>query len=176
MEVTVPPLTPYLVVSNAAKAIEFYKKAFGATQDGISHFMPGTDKIMHARLIVNGAMIMLCDDCGADMGRPASTPEAFGGSPITLALQLADVQSFWDQAVAAGATVTMPLADQFWGDRYGQITDPFGHKWSMSQTITVMSDDEMQQGAIRAMDVTTTPPTPPPAGGLPATDDWGSNN
>lgn len=173
MEVTVPPLTPYLVVSNAAEAIEFYKNAFGATQDGISHIMPGTNKIMHARLIINGAMIMLCDDCGVDMGRPASTPDALGGSSITLALQLDDVQSFWDRAVAAGATVTMPLADQFWGDRYGQFTDPYGHKWSLSQTIKVMTDEEMQQGALRAMDVTN---PPPPQGGLQPTDNWGGNN
>ena len=170
MEVPVPPLTPYLVVSNAADAIEFYKAAFGATQDGVSHFMPGTEKIMHARLIVNRAMIMLCDDMGSVMGRGESHPHALGGSPVTLALQLEDVQSFWDRAVAAGATVTMPLADQFWGDRYGQITDPFGHKWSMSQTMVVMSDDEMKQGAMRAMDDSA-----PPGGGISTSDDWGSN-
>ena len=176
MEVAVPPLTPYLVVSNAAEAIEFYKNAFGATQDGLTHFMPGTEKIMHARLIINGAMIMLSDDLGTTMGHRESHPHALGGSPITLALQLDDVQSFWDRAVAAGATVTMPLADQFWGDRYGQITDPYGHKWSMSQTIVTMTDEDMQQGALRAMDVVTQPPPPPPQGGLQPTDDWGNNN
>lgn len=175
MEVTVPPLTPYLVVSNAAEAIEFYKKAFGATQDGLSHVMPGTEKIMHARLIINGAMIMLCDDLGTHMGRRESHPHALGGSPVTLALQLEDVQSFWDRAVAAGATVTMPLADQFWGDRYGQITDPYGHLWSMSQTIVVMSDEEMQQGAMRAMDVSAAADdSTPPAGGISPNDDWGN--
>ena len=174
MEVTVPPLTPYLVVSNAAEAIDFYKAAFGAEQDGVSHFMPGTDKIMHARLVINGSLIMLCDDMGSMMGRPESHPNALGGSPVTLALQLDDVQSFWDQAVAAGATVTMPLADQFWGDRYGQITDPYGHKWSMSQTIVVMSDDEMQHAAVRAMDLSASD-APPTQGGLQPSDDWGSN-
>jgi len=147
----VPPITPYLVVSNAAAAVEFYKNAFGATQDGEAHLMPGTDKIMHVRLVINGALIMLCDDLATMMGRPASTPEALGGSPITLALQLKDVQSFWDRAVAGGATVTMPLADMFWGDRYGQVVDPFGHKWSMSQTIAVLSDEEMQKAAEIAM-------------------------
>jgi PhnB protein len=152
MDVKIPPITPYLVVSNAAEAIEFYKKAFGATQDGESHLMPGTDKIMHARLLINGSLIMLCDDMGPMMGRPASTPDALGGSPITLALQLEDVQSFWDTAVAGGATVTMPLADMFWGDRYGQVTDPYGHKWSMSQTLKVMTDEEMQTAAESAME------------------------
>jgi PhnB protein len=147
----VPPLTPYLVVSNAAAAIEFYKKAFGAVQDGEAHRMPGTDKIMHARVLVNGSLIMLCDDLGPMMGRPSCSPEALGGSPITLALQLEDVQSFWDTAVAGGAIVTMALADMFWGDRYGQVSDPFGHKWSMSQTLKVMSDAEMTQAAEEAM-------------------------
>ena len=151
MTTSIPPITPYLVVSDAAAAVEFYKKAFGATQDGEAHTMPGTDKIMHVRVLINGGLIMLADDFGAAMGRPPQTPEALCGSPITLALQLEDVQSFWDRAVAGGATVTMPLADMFWGDRYGQVTDPFGHKWSMSQTIRQMSDQEMQASAQSAM-------------------------
>ena len=117
-------------------------------------------------------MIMIADDLGSHMGRPSSHPHAFGGSPITLALQLTDVQSFWDRAVAAGAIVTMPLEDQFWGDRYGQITDPFGHKWSMSQTIVVMSDAEMQQGAMRAMDASSGDGGT--AGGISTSDDWGN--
>jgi PhnB protein len=151
MKVTVPLLTPYLVVSNAVEAVEFYKKAFGATVDGEAHLMPGTDKIMHVRLVINGSLIMLCDDFAPSMGGKPQTPEALGGSPITLALSLTDVQSFWDTAVAAGVTVTMPLADMFWGERYGQITDPYGHKWSMSQTIQTMTDEEMQQAAEDAM-------------------------
>ncbi len=143
----VPPLTPYLVVSDAAAAIEFYKNAFGATQEGQAHTMPGSTKIMHARLMVNGSMIMLSDDFSDQMGGCCMTPLALGGSPVIFALQVTDINSFWDKAVAAGATVTMPLADQFWGDRYGQFTDPFGHKWSVSQTIKVMTDDEMRESA-----------------------------
>jgi PhnB protein len=152
MTVAVPPITPYLVVSNAAAAVEFYKKAFGATQDGEAHTMPNTDKIMHVRLLINGSLIMLCDDMSGMMGRPSETPESLGGSPVTLALQLEDVQSFWDTAVAGGAIVTMPLADMFWGDRYGQVVDPFGHKWSMSQTIAVMTDEQMQAAAEEAIE------------------------
>jgi PhnB protein len=143
----VPPLTPYLVVSDAAAAIEFYKKAFGATVDMEPNLMPGTDKIMHVRLLINGSMIMMADDFSQIMGGACMTPPALGGSPITLALQLEDVQSFWDRAVAGGAIVTMPLADQFWGDRYGQVTDPFGHRWSMSQTLRKMSAEEMSKAA-----------------------------
>jgi PhnB protein len=151
MTAEIPPITPYLVVSNAAEAIEFYKKAFGATVDGEAHLMPGTDKIMHVRLVINGSLIMLCDDMSAMMNRRSETPEALGGSPITLALSLKDVQSFWDKAIAGGATVTMPLADMFWGDRYGQIVDPYGHKWSMSQTIKVLTDEEVQDAAQSAI-------------------------
>ena len=148
---TVPPLTPYLVVSDAAAAVEFYKQAFGAEPDGEPHFMPGTEKIMHVRVRINGALIMLADDFGPSMNRPSETPQALCGSPITLALNVQDARTFWDRAVAAGAIVTMPLADMFWGDRYGQFNDPFGHKWSVSQTLKQMSDEEMQQAADEAM-------------------------
>ena len=150
MAAPIPPLTPYLVVSDAAQAIEFYKQAFGATVDSEPHLMPGSDKIMHVRLLINGSLIMLADDFSQAMGIPSMTPTALGGSPVTLALNLTDVQSFWDKAVAGGVTVTMPLADMFWGDRYGQFTDPFGHRWSVSQTLKVMTDDEMQQAAASA--------------------------
>ncbi len=151
MTTPIPPITPYLVVSNAAAAVDFYKNAFGATQDGEAHIMPNTDKIMHVRLLINGSLLMLSDDMSSMMGRPSETPQALGGSPITLALNLTDVQSFWDRAVAGGATVSMPLADMFWGDRYGQVIDPFGHKWSMSQTLRTMSDAEVEQSAADAL-------------------------
>ena len=151
MPAPVPPLTPYLVVSNAADAIEFYKRAFGATQDGEPHLMPGTDKILHARLLVNGSLIMISDDLSSRMGTPSMTPQSLGGSPITLALSVPDAQQTWAAAVAAGVTVTMPLADMFWGDRYGQFTDPFGHRWSVSQTLQSMTDAEMQSAADNAL-------------------------
>ena len=147
----VPHLTPYLVVSDAAEAVAFYQRAFAATIEGEAHLMPGTDKIMHVRLIVNGAMIMLADDFSGMMHRPSATPEALGGSPVTLALQMDDVQPFWDRAVEAGVTVAMPLKDMFWGDRYGQVVDPFGHKWSMSQMLTPMTDREMVAAAEEAL-------------------------
>lgn len=147
----IPPLTPYLVVADAKAAVKFYKSAFGATQDGEAHTMPNTEKIMHVRLLINGALIMISDDFSDMMGGGCMTPPALGGSPVTLALQLDDVQGFWDKAVAGGGTVTMPLKVQFWGDLYGQMTDPFGHRWSMSQTVTVMTDKEMQESAEETM-------------------------
>jgi PhnB protein len=146
---TVLPVTPHLAVSNAAAAIEFYKKAFGA-EETERHLAPGTTKIMHARLLINGGVVMLSDDFSAEFGGKSSTPEALGGSPVTLHLQLTDVDAFWNKAVAAGAIVAMPLADQFWGDRYGQLTDPFGHKWALGQTKRQMSAAEMDEAAKKA--------------------------
>jgi PhnB protein len=143
----IPPITPYLFVSDAAAAIEFYKRGLGAVAEGEVHLMPGTNKIMHARLLINGSLIMLADEFPQG-GAKSETPDALGGSPIMLAVQVEDgIQEFWDKAVAAGATVTMPLADQFWGAKYGQFTDPFGHKWSVSQETKPMTDAEMQAAA-----------------------------
>jgi PhnB protein len=138
-----PPLIPYLVVSDAASAIEFYKNAFGAVEL-TRHHAGESDRISHAHLVINGGSIMLSDDFSGMMGGKSMTPEALGGSPITLHLALADVDSFWARAVGAGAAVTMELADQFWGDRYGQILDPFGHKWSLGQQKVQRTEEEIQ--------------------------------
>jgi PhnB protein len=101
---------------------------------------------MHAHLKVLGMDLMLSDDFAEHMGR-SRTPEAFGGSPVTLHLHTDDVDTLWANALAAGAKVTMPLKDQFWGDRYGQFTDPFGHSWSAGQTIKKVSQEELEVGA-----------------------------
>ena len=138
-------LAPYLTVSNAAAAVDFYKKAFGA-EEIARHQAPDGKRLMHAHLKVLGMDLMLSDDFPEHMGR-SRTPEAFGGSPVTLHLHTDDVNSLWEKAVAAGAKVTMPLADQFWGDRYGQFTDPFGHSWSAGQTIKKVSEEELVAGA-----------------------------
>jgi PhnB protein len=141
-----PPLLPYLTVSDGAGAIEFYKKAFGAVEHEV-HLAPGTTKIMNACLSINGGIFMLSDDFSAQFGGTSSTPEALHGSPVTLHLQVDDVDSDWAKAVAAGAIVTMPLADQFWGDRYGQLKDPFGHKWSMAQKKESLSREQIEEAA-----------------------------
>jgi PhnB protein len=138
-------VTPYLTVSNAAAAIDFYKKAFGA-EEIVRHAAPDGKRLMHAHLKVLGMDLMLSDDFPEHMGR-SRTPEAFGGSPVTLHLQTDDVNTLWGNALAAGAKVTMPLADQFWGDRYGQFTDPFGHAWSAGQTLRKPSQEELMAGA-----------------------------
>jgi PhnB protein len=142
---------PHLVVSNAAKAIDFYKKAFGATEVG-RFAAPGTSKIMHAALDINGGRLFLNDDFSESMGQKPSTPEALGGSPVILHLQVANADTHWKKAVEAGAEVMTPLADQFWGERYGQLRDPFGHKWSISQTVRKMTPDEIEKGARTSME------------------------
>jgi PhnB protein len=143
---TLPPMIPYLTVSNGAGAIEFYKKAFGAVVQEL-HDAPGTTKVMNACLNINGGVFMLSDDFSAEFGGTSSTPEALGGSPVTLHLQVPDVDVAWERAVSAGAVVTMPLADQFWGDRYGQLKDPFGHKWSMAQNKVSLTKAEIEEAA-----------------------------
>jgi PhnB protein len=141
-----PNFAPYLVVSNGVAAIDFYKTAFGAVEL-TRHVAPGTDKLMHAHLVIHGGHLMLCDDFSAQMGGKSQTPEALGGSPVTFHLHVEDADAAWAQATAAGAQVTMPLGDQFWGDRYGQLSDPFGHKWSIGQTLRNPSPEELEAGA-----------------------------
>lgn len=145
-EQSLPPLLPYLTVSDGSAAIAFYKKAFGAVEHEV-HLAPESTKIMNACLSINGGVFMLSDDFSAQFGGSSSTPEALGGSPVTLHLQVQDVDAAWAKAVAAGATVTMPLADQFWGDRYGQLKDPFGHKWSMGQKKASLTRTEVEEAA-----------------------------
>jgi PhnB protein len=141
-----PTFAPYLVVSNGAAAIDFYKRAFGAVEL-VRHPAPGTDKLMHAHLSIHGGDLFLCDDFAAQAGRKSETPDALGGSPVTFHLQVDDADAAWEQALGAGAEVTMPLADQFWGDRYGQLRDPFGHKWSIGQTKSAPTQEQIDKAA-----------------------------
>lgn len=120
-------LTPHLVCADAAKAIDFYIAAFGAVE---TMRLPGPNgKLMHAAVRIGDSMLMLADEW-PDMGSVG--PKALGGSPVTIHLNVPDVDATVAQAVAAGATLTMPVADMFWGDRYGQLEDPFGHRWSVA--------------------------------------------
>jgi PhnB protein len=137
---------PHLVVGNAAAAIEFYKRAFGA-EELARVPAPNSNKLMHAMLAVNGGRLMLNDDFSAEMGEKPSTPEALGGSPVTLHMQVQDANASWQRALEAGATVIFPLKDQFWGDRYGVVRDPFGHKWSIGQNVAKPSAEEIEKGA-----------------------------
>ena len=139
-------VTPFLTVRNAARAIEFYKQAFGAVERGV---MKGPDgKVMHAELKIGDSMIMLSDEF-PEFG--TLSPESIGGSPMGLHIYLDGVDVAFNRAVKAGAQVEMPVMDQFWGDRYGKLKDPFGHKWSIGTHIKDLSADEMKRGMDEAM-------------------------
>jgi PhnB protein len=133
-------LTPHIIVAGAAEAIEFYKKAFNAVEQVR---LPGPGgKLMHASLKIGDSTLMLVDEmpeCGGAIG-----PKALKGTPVTIHLYVDDVDAAIAQAEKAGAKVTMPAADMFWGDRYGQIEDPFGHRWSIATHKVDLSLEEMQ--------------------------------
>lgn len=120
-------VTPHLVVSDAAKAIEFYKQALGAQE--IERFMmPDGKAVMHAELKIGNSVLMLGNEFPPD----CLSPKTRGGTSVSLNLYVENADAAFDRAVKAGCTVKMPMADQFWGDRYGQVEDPFGHKWSLA--------------------------------------------
>jgi PhnB protein len=138
-----PSVSPMLTVSDGAAAIDFYVKAFDAEELGR---VPGPDgkKLYHAALRINGAMVMLNDDFPEMNDGKSLTPQALGDSPVTIHLTVSDVDAKFQKAVDAGATVLMPLDDMFWGDRYGELRDPFGHRWSMGQPMREVSEEEIE--------------------------------
>lgn len=144
MAITVQPaLSPHLVVDDANAAIDFYVKAFGAVEVGR---IPRSDgKIIHGAVQIDGATVMLADDFPEMSDDRSMTPKALGGTPVTIHLTVTDVDGRFQQAVDAGATVVMPLEDQFWGDRYGMVRDPFGHQWSLGQPVREVSFEEIQE-------------------------------
>ena len=139
-------VTPYLIVSGAARALDFYKKAFGATE---LMRMPGPgDKIMHAEIKIGDSPIMLADEFPE---RNIRGPQALGGTPVGLMIYVPDVDTVFNRAVAAGAKVETPLTNQFYGDRSGTVADPFGHKWTISTHVEDVPPAEMEKRAKEAM-------------------------
>ncbi len=138
---------PHLICDGCAAAIEFYKNAFGATEL-CRMSMPGDPRIMHAQIEIDGRVIYLGDDfpefC-AD-SKPSS-PKALGGTPVTIHRYVTDCDAAIKRATDAGATTIMPPTDMFWGDRYGMVTDPFGHKWAFATHLKDLSPEEMEQAA-----------------------------
>jgi PhnB protein len=136
-------VTPTFVFKDCRKAIEFYKKAFGATE---KYAMPGPGGkgIMHAELRIGDSPIMMGEE---HPDRQCRSAETFGGSPISIYLYLPDVDAAFQRAVAAGAEPQMPVGDMFWGDRMGAITDPFGYTWMLGTHIADLSPEEIARGA-----------------------------
>jgi PhnB protein len=137
-------VTPHLTVRDGAKLIEFYKQAFGATEIRRS-VAPDGKSLLHAELQIGDSRIFLNDEF-PDMGG-ASAPVGTKGSPVHIHLYVEDVDSLYESAVKAGANVVMPLADQFWGDRYGVIEDPSGHRWALASHVQDMTPEQMKQAA-----------------------------
>ena len=135
-------VTPYITISGASDALAFYKKAFGAEE---VMCMKGPDgKVMHAEIRIGGSVIMLHDE---NPQWNALSPKTIGGSASSIMLYVPDVDAVMKAAEQAGATVTMPAADQFYGDRCGNVTDPFGHKWAIATHIEDVAPDEIERRA-----------------------------
>jgi uncharacterized glyoxalase superfamily protein PhnB len=135
-------VTPYLSVDGAARALEFYEKAFGAKEIRKARRQMTDAKIIHSRLMIGNSLIMMSDGFG--------DASATDGSGITLHVYSKNVDKLWRDALAAGAKVSMPLDDMYWGERYGQLIDPFGKRWSVSMRVK-MSKEEMQSKQEAAM-------------------------
>jgi PhnB protein len=133
-------VTPYLILDNASKAIEFYKKVFDATE---FVRMPGPDgAIMHAEIKIGDSVVMLADESAA-MGQRSA--KSMGGSPMGIMVYVTDVDKTYQKAIAAGGTVDRPVQDQFYGDRSGSVLDPFGYKWNIGTHIEDVSPEEMKK-------------------------------
>ena len=135
-------VTPYLVIKGAANAIDFYKKAFGAVE--LTRLESPDGRIMHAEVRIGDSPLMLCDEW-PDWN--ALGPQSIGGTAVSIMLYLDDVDSVVNRALEYGATLLMPVADQFWGDRMGTVADPFGHKWSIATHTEDVAADEIARRA-----------------------------
>ena len=135
-------ITPHLIVRNAAQAIDFYTKAFAAQE--LSR-MPGPDgKLLHAEIKIGDSILMLCDEFPQwnTLG-----PQSLGASTVGIHIYVQDADALFTQAVTAGATVKMPIEDTFWRDRFGKVTDPFGHEWSIATRKRDLTPEELHKGA-----------------------------
>jgi uncharacterized glyoxalase superfamily protein PhnB len=145
----IPPghenLIPHLVCDPCGAAIEFYKRAFGAEE--ISR-VPAPDgrRIMHASIRIGNSFVYLVDDFPEFCGGKSSSPKALGGTPVTIHRYVTNCDAAMKRAQDAGATVMMPAADMFWGDRYGVVTDPFGHNWSLATHVKDLTPTEIEAG------------------------------
>ncbi len=138
-------VTPHLICADAGNAIEFYKKAFNAVEKGRLSGPQG--KLLHGAIGIGDSTIMLVDEFP---DRGALGPKSLKGSPVTMHLYVEDVDAFVERATAAGAKITMPLQDMFWGDRYCTLEDPFGHHWSVATHVRDVNPDEMRQAVQNA--------------------------
>ncbi|MDQ1924240.1 VOC family protein [Massilia pseudoviolaceinigra] len=138
-------VTPHIVCADAVSAIDFYVKAFGATDTG--KMLAPNGKLIHGMIRIGDSAIMLAEET-PEWG--SIGPLTLKGSPVTLHLYVQDADAAFQRAIDAGATAVMPPADMFWGDRYGVVKDPYGHSWSIAHHVRDMTMEEMQEGAAKA--------------------------
>jgi len=138
-------LTPHIVVQDAGKAIEFYKKAFGAEDKG-RHMAPDGKAVMHAQMKIGNSMLMI----GNEFPPMCLSPKSRGGTSTTLHIYVENADAAFERAVKAGCAVKMPISDQFWGDRYGAVEDPFGHQWSIATHTKDFSNEQIAANAKEA--------------------------
>jgi uncharacterized glyoxalase superfamily protein PhnB len=136
-------ITPHLTVYDAAAAIDFYKRAFGA-KECARMTSPDGQRVVHAEIRIGDSIVMLCDEC-REFGQLA--PTSLGGTSTSLHLYVTNADEAFERAVLAGATIEMPIQETFWGDRYGKVSDPFGHRWSLSTRVREVSEKELAEGA-----------------------------
>lgn len=137
MEVTI---IPYITVNNAKEALEFYKKAFNAEIVSVTE-MPGTGKVLHSQMKIGNASVYVMDEF-PDHG--SNGPAKYGGTSVTMHTMVPNADEYFNRAVEAGCTVGMPLDDMFWGARFGNVKDPYGHSWSFSHILRTVSADDIQ--------------------------------
>ena len=135
-------VTPYLTVKNSAEALDFYKRAFGAEAVTVMHG-PDGKSVMHAEFKIGDSMLMLADEWPQG---EVKAPKSLGGTSVSIFLYVQDVDAVFKRAVAAGATATMPPSDMFWGDRFGKISDPYGHSWGLATHKLDMTPEEIMKG------------------------------
>jgi PhnB protein len=156
-----PTVIPYLAVSDGVEALEFYVRGFGATE--LVRELTPDGKLIHGRIRVGTSLVMLSD---VFPGSDVASPGTVGTTTVTLHIYSKDVDALWDRAVAAGAKVTMPLANRYWGERYGHLQDPFGHHWSLSMRVKMSAAEKAsrRQEAMAAFARGEHPDKEPPYG------------
>lgn len=145
-------VTAYLIVKDASRALDFYRGAFGA-EELLRLPGPNGEGVLHSELRIGSSVVMIADESVGSTS--ARAPESLGATSVTLHLYVDDVNTLFHQAIAAGCKVAMPLYDAFWGDRYGKVTDPFGHEWSMSTRVRNLSNEELSRAADEYMNQTS---------------------
>ncbi len=139
-------IIPEIIVQGGVEALEFYKRAFGA-EEVARHMAPDGKRLGHGELTIGGHQLFVCDEFDPSEGGSCRSPRSLGGTPVRITLAVEDADATVARAVAAGATVTFPVQDMYWGARYAKIVDPFGHEWGINQPQRALTAEETDRAA-----------------------------